>query len=71
MALASGIAANGGRPCTAFTHVYPAVLLTNCQDLCINRNPAVISVFLGGSAGMNDETHLGFFDIPLISNIRI
>ncbi len=70
MALASGIAANGGRPVYG---VY-STFIQRCydqlsQDLCINRNPAVISVFLGGSAGMNDETHLGFFDIPLISNI--
>ena len=70
MALASGIAANGGRPVYG---VY-STFIQRCydqlsQDLCINRNSAVISVFLGGSAGMNDETHLGFFDIPLISNI--
>ena len=70
VALASGIAANGGRPVYG---VY-STFIQRCydqlsQDLCINRNPAVISVFLGGSAGMNDETHLGFFDIPLISNI--
>ena len=69
VALASGIAANGGRPVYG---VY-STFIQRCydqlsQDLCI-RNPAVISVFLGGSAGMNDETHLGFFDIPLISNI--
>ena len=70
VALASGIAANGGRPVYG---VY-STFIQRCydqlsQDLCINRNSAVISVFLGGSAGMNDETHLGFFDIPLISNI--
>ena len=70
VALASGIAANGGRPVYG---VY-STFIQRCydqlsQDLCINRNPAVIAVFLGGSAGMNDETHLGFFDIPLISNI--
>ncbi len=70
VALASGIAANGGRPVYG---VY-STFIQRCydqlsQDLCINRNPAVISVFLGGSAGMNDETHLGIFDIPLISNI--
>ena len=58
MALASGIAANGGRPVYG---VY-STFIQRCydqlsQDLCINRNPAVISVFLGGSAGMNDETH--------------
>ena len=38
------------------------------QDLAINNNPAVILVFSAGISGM-DVTHLGGFDIPLISNI--
>lgn len=38
------------------------------QDLAINNNPAVILVFSGAISGM-DVTHLGCFDIPLISNI--
>lgn len=70
VALASGIAANGGRPVYG---VY-STFIQRCydqlsQDLCINENPAVIPVFMGTIAGMNDVTHLGFFDIPLISNI--
>ena len=70
VALASGIAANGGRPVYG---VY-STFIQRCydqlsQDLCINGNPAVIPVFMGSIAGMNDVTHLGFFDIPLISNI--
>lgn len=70
VALASGIAANGGRPVYG---VY-STFIQRCydqlsQDLCINGNSAVIPVFLGTIAGMNDVTHLGLFDIPLISNI--
>ena len=70
VALASGIAANGGRPVYG---VY-STFIQRCydqlsQDLCINGNPAVIPVFMGTIAGMNDVTHLGFFDIPIISNI--
>ena len=38
------------------------------QDLAINNNPAVILVF-GGAISSADVTHLGCFDIPLISNI--
>lgn len=38
------------------------------QDLAINNNPAVILVFGNGISG-GDVTHLGCFDIPLISNI--
>lgn len=38
------------------------------QNLAINNNPAVILVFSGAISSM-DVTHLGCFDIPLISNI--
>lgn len=70
VALASGIAKGGGKPVYG---VY-STFIQRCydqlsQDLCINNNPAVICVFMGTIAGMNDVTHLGLFDIPLISNI--
>lgn len=39
------------------------------HDVALNRLPAVFTVFYGGLFGMNDETHLGFFDIALLSNI--
>lgn len=38
------------------------------QDLALNNNPATILVF-GGGIFPADMTHLGTFDIPLISNI--
>jgi 1-deoxy-D-xylulose-5-phosphate synthase len=38
------------------------------QDLAINNNPAVILTFSGAISSM-DVTHLGCFDIPLVSNI--
>lgn len=38
------------------------------QDLAINNNPAVILVF-GGAISKSAETHIGVFDISLISNI--
>ena len=70
MALASGIAANGGKPVYG---VYSTFIQRSydqlSQDLCINNNPAVLLVFWGTLSGMNDVTHLCFFDIPLISNI--
>ena len=70
IAMASGIAANGGKPVFA-THssfiqrTYDQL----SQDLCINNNPATIIVNTASVFGMNDVTHLGIFDIPLISNI--
>lgn len=70
VALASGIAAAGGRPVYG---VYSTFIQRSydqlSQDLCVNGNPAVLAVFLGSVMGMNDVTHLGFFDIPLIANI--
>ena len=70
VALASGIAKNGGKPLfgvysTFIQRAYDQI----SQDLCINRNPAVILVFWGSLSAMNDVTHLCFFDIPLLSNI--
>ena len=39
------------------------------QDVAINGQPSVFVVFFGGVYGIPDETHLGFFDIALLSNI--
>lgn len=70
VALASGIAANGGKPVYG---VYSTFLQRTfdqlSQDLCINNNPATIVVYAASVYGMNDVTHLGIYDIPLISNI--
>jgi 1-deoxy-D-xylulose-5-phosphate synthase len=70
VALASGIAANGGNPVYG---VYSTFLQRTydqlSQDLCINNNPAAIVIFAASVYGMSDVTHLGFFDIPMISNI--
>lgn len=39
------------------------------QDIAINSNPAVIGVFGGGVHALKDITHLGWFDIAMLSNI--
>lgn len=70
IAMVSGIAANGGKPVFG-THssfiqrTYDQL----SQDLCVNSNPATILVCTASVYGMNDVTHLGIYDIPLISNI--
>ena len=70
VALASGIASQRCRPVYG---VYSSFIQRTydqlSQDLCINNNPAVLVVFMGSILGLNDVTHLGFFDIPLIANI--
>ncbi len=70
VAIASGIAANGGKPVFATHSSFMQRTYDQLsQDLCINNNPATILVNTASIYGMNDITHLGFYDIPLISNI--
>lgn len=70
VALASGIAANGGKPVYG---VYSTFLQRTfdqlSQDLCINNTPATILIYAASIYGMNDVTHLGIYDIPMIANI--
>lgn len=70
VAMASGIAKNKGKPVFA-THssFIQRTFDQLSQDLCINNNAATILVNTASIYGMNDVTHLGIFDIPLISNI--
>ena len=70
VAMVSGIAKNGGKPIFA-THAsfMQRTYDQLSQDLCINNNPATILVNTASVYGMNDVTHLGLYDIPMISNI--
>lgn len=70
VAMVSGIAKNGGKPVFAthssfFQRTYDQI----SQDLCVNKNPATLLVNTASVYGMNDVTHLGIFDIPMMSNI--
>ena len=70
VALASGIAAAGGK---SVYGVYSTFIQRTydqlSQDLCINNSPATIIVAWGSVYGMNDVTHLGLYDIPMMSGI--
>ena len=70
VAMISGMAKGGIRPVynvysTFIQRTYDQI----AQDFCINGNPAVINVFCASLYGMNDITHIGFYDIPMLSNI--
>lgn len=70
VAMVSGIARNGGKPVFSthssfFQRTYDQI----SQDLCINGNAATLLVNTASVYGMNDVTHLGIFDIPMLSNI--
>lgn len=70
IALASGIAKNGGKPVFATHSSFMQRTYDQLsQDLCINKNPATILVNTASIYGMNDITHLGIFDISFMSNI--
>lgn len=70
VAMVSGIAKRGGYPVfgvhsSFLQRTYDQI----SQDLCINDNPGTILVFSGSLCGLNDVTHLGFYDIPMLCNI--
>lgn len=69
-ALCAGLAKGGCRPvfgvmATFIQRAYDQL----SEDIAINNLPAVIVDFAGGVWGIPDMTHLGFFDIAMISNI--
>lgn len=70
VALASGMAKGGAHPvfstyATFLQRTYDQL----AQDLAVNGNPAVINVIGASVYGMNDFTHICFFDIAMLSHI--
>ena len=68
--MAAGMSRNGGKPvfvtdCTFFQRTYDQI----SHDLCLNNAPATLLVRNASVWGLRDVTHLGFFDIPMMSNI--
>lgn len=68
--VAAGLAKGGARPVVGLTSTFLQRAYDQfAQDIALNRQPATFVVFYGGMYGLTDETHLGFFDIALLSNI--
>lgn len=70
VALASGAAKRGvhvlyGTQATFLQRTYDQLL----QDLATNHNPATIVSFNASVWGMNDFTHIGFYDLAMMGNI--
>ena len=68
--MASGIATNGGKPVygtysTFLQRAYDQI----SQDVCINKSPVTILVYGASIYAMRDITHVGIYDIAMISNI--
>ena len=69
IALASGMASQGAKPVVSlFSAFIQRTYDQLSHDLALNNNPALISVVGGGISDMG-KTHIGIFDIPLISSI--
>lgn len=70
VAMASGMAKGGVRPVFAVVSSFLQRAYDQlAQDVAINGNAAVLSIFHTGVHAMSDITHLGWFDIALVANI--
>lgn len=70
VAFASAIAANGAKSLFGtYSSFIQRTYDQMSQDLCLNNSPAAILVSNASVFGMRDKTHLGIFDIPLLSSI--
>ena len=70
VAMISGMAKGGLHPVwTVYSTFIQRTYDQIAQDLCINSNPAVINVVGGGTASMNDITHICLFYIPMLCSI--
>ena len=70
VAMAAGMARNGGKPVFAtkssfFQRTYDQV----SQELCINKLPVTLIVINASVYATTDATHIGIFDISMLSNI--
>ncbi len=70
VAVASGIAKNKGK---ALFGTYSSFIQRTydqlSHDLCLNNSPATILVSNASIYGFKDKTHIGLFDIPLLSSL--
>lgn len=69
-AMASGLAKNGAKPVfgvygTFFQRCYDQVQ----QDVCVNGTAATFVVCWASVWGMSDVTHIGYYDIQMLSHI--
>ncbi len=69
VAFASGLAKNGAKPILAVLSSFIQRTYDQLsQDLALNNSPATLLI-CWGAISPADATHLGVFDIPMISNI--
>lgn len=70
VSMASALAKNGAKPVfSTYSSFIQRTYDQISQDLCINSNSATLLINAGSVYGMNDVTHLGLYDIAMLSNI--
>ena len=70
VAMTTGLAKNGAKPVWAVLSTFLQRTYDQLShDMALNNQAGVVLVYSASINSMNDESHLGFFDIPLISHI--
>ncbi|MDD3138276.1 MAG: 1-deoxy-D-xylulose-5-phosphate synthase [Lachnospiraceae bacterium] len=70
ISMAAGIAKNGGKPVfVTLSTFYQRVFDQIAHEVCINKAPITMIVANASVYAVNEMTHIGIFDIPLLSNI--
>ncbi|MGT2907339.1 1-deoxy-D-xylulose-5-phosphate synthase [Streptococcus dentiloxodontae] len=68
--MATGLAKNGAKPVwPVFSTFLQRTYDQLSHDMALNNQPATILVYSASIRGMNDESHLGYFDIPFLSHL--
>ena len=70
LAMASGIAKAGGKPVWAVNSTFLQRTYDQMShDVCLNSSPVTTVVFASSILCGSDVTHIGIYDIPMLSNI--
>lgn len=68
--MATGLAKNGAKPIwTVYSTFMQRTYDQLWHDVALNNQPVTVLVYFASVRGMNDESHLGFFDIPFLAHI--
>ena len=68
--MTTGLAKNGAKPIwSVFSTFLQRAYDQLSHDMALNNQAGVVLVYGASINSMNDESHLGFFDIPFISHI--
>lgn len=68
--MTTGLSKNGAKPVWAVLSTFLQRTYDQLShDMALNNQAGVVLVYSASINSMNDESHLGFFDIPLISHI--